>query len=196
MIWFRHCDTRWPFLWQSANQPPGRWHGDGEGPVQHLSDTPDGAWAEFLRHEEISEAADLAGIERDLWAIDVPDGSAASLARRSTPGCSSAVWRATRTARTAPVACAATGPRPSRRPAPPCCRAGREGSQCGRALSPRRRPEKEGSSRSSARGRPPRLAVRRERQTARTPVAMGARVVAFAAGGSANGALKPVTTVW
>jgi hypothetical protein len=41
--------------------------------VQYLADTPDGAWAEFLRHEEIVDPDDLAGIERSLWAVEVPD---------------------------------------------------------------------------------------------------------------------------
>jgi RES domain len=72
-IWFRNVDRRWPFLWEDASQPPARWHGAGEGPAQYLADTPDGAWAEFLRHEEITEAADLEGITRHLWAIEVPD---------------------------------------------------------------------------------------------------------------------------
>jgi hypothetical protein len=39
--------------------------------VQYLADTPDGAWAEFIRHEEIIDPADLAGIERSLWAVEV-----------------------------------------------------------------------------------------------------------------------------
>jgi hypothetical protein len=39
--------------------------------VQYLSDTPDAAWAEFLRHEEITDEADLAGVERSLWAVEV-----------------------------------------------------------------------------------------------------------------------------
>ncbi|MHB8719323.1 MAG: RES domain-containing protein [Candidatus Dormibacteria bacterium] len=68
---FRHVDPRFPFLWEDADQPPARWHEGGEGPVQYLADTPDGAWAEFLRHEEITEADDLAGIERDLWAVEL-----------------------------------------------------------------------------------------------------------------------------
>lgn len=54
-------------------QPPARWHDVEEGPVQYLSDTPDGAWAEFLRHEEIREEGDLAGIERSLWAVEVDE---------------------------------------------------------------------------------------------------------------------------
>lgn len=73
MIVFRHADTRFGFLWESAAQPPARWHGSGEGPVAYLAETPDGAWAEFLRHEEIRDPADLAGINRSLWAIDLAD---------------------------------------------------------------------------------------------------------------------------
>ena len=71
MILFRHCDRRFPFLWEAASQPAQRWHADGEGPVQYLADTPSGAWAEFLRHEGITAEADLAGVERALWAVDV-----------------------------------------------------------------------------------------------------------------------------
>jgi RES domain len=71
VIWFRTCDARWPFFWDAGHQRPGRWHGAGEGPVQYLADTPDGAWAEFLRHEEITDPDDLAGIERAVWAVDV-----------------------------------------------------------------------------------------------------------------------------
>jgi hypothetical protein len=73
VIWFRNADTRWPFLWEGAAQPPARWHGAGEGPAHYLADTPDGAWAEFLRHEEITDPADVAGVRRNLWAIEVPD---------------------------------------------------------------------------------------------------------------------------
>jgi hypothetical protein len=71
VIWFRHAPRDEPFLWEETDQPPARWHGEGEGPVQYLSDTPDGAWAEFIRHEEITEESDLAGIDRALWAIEV-----------------------------------------------------------------------------------------------------------------------------
>ncbi|MDX6257843.1 MAG: hypothetical protein QOJ11_4177 [Frankiales bacterium] len=69
-IGFRHGDPRFPFVWESARQPEGRWHGSAEGPVQYLADTPDGAWAEFLRHEEIRDPGDLAGIRRRLWAVE------------------------------------------------------------------------------------------------------------------------------
>ena len=71
MILFRDCDRRFPFLWETADQPAARWHAHREGPAQYLADTPSGAWAEFLRHEGITEEADLAGVERALWAVDV-----------------------------------------------------------------------------------------------------------------------------
>ena len=71
-VWFRNADRRWPFFWEDASQPPARWHGPSEGPAQYLADTPDGAWAEFLRHEEITDPAELPGIRRNLWAIEVP----------------------------------------------------------------------------------------------------------------------------
>lgn len=77
-IGFRHCDPRFPFLWQSAAQPAARWHADGEGPANYFADTPTGAWAEFLRHEGITDEADLAGVRRSLWVVEIPDGPAAT----------------------------------------------------------------------------------------------------------------------
>jgi hypothetical protein len=76
VIVFRACDSRFPFLWESAagaRQPPARWHGIGEGPVQYFADTPTGAWAEVLRHEEITDPADLAGLAARIWAIHISD---------------------------------------------------------------------------------------------------------------------------
>ena len=77
MIAFRHADPRLPFLHEDASQPAARWHDAGEGPVQYFADTPDGAWAEFLRHEEIKEDDDLATIRRAIWAVDIGDDPAA-----------------------------------------------------------------------------------------------------------------------
>jgi hypothetical protein len=73
MILYRHADPRFPFLWESAVQPPARWHDRNEGPVHYLADTPDGAWAEFLRHEGITSEDELENVQRALWAIEVPD---------------------------------------------------------------------------------------------------------------------------
>ena len=78
MIGFRQTDPRYPFLWEGADQPAARWHAAGDGPAHYFSDTPDGAWAEFLRHEEISDPDDLATIRRALWAVDLGDPSLAS----------------------------------------------------------------------------------------------------------------------
>ena len=72
-IGFRHCDPQFPFLWQSPMQPAARWHGAGEGPANYFADTPVGAWAEFLRHEGITDEADLAGVQRSLWAVELPE---------------------------------------------------------------------------------------------------------------------------
>lgn len=71
MIVFRHTDPRFPFLWETAGQPAGRWSAEGEGPVNTFADTPEGAWAELLRHEEITDPADVAEIRRSLWAVEV-----------------------------------------------------------------------------------------------------------------------------
>lgn len=96
MIGFRHADPRFPFLWEEGSQPPGRWHGEGEGPVHYLADTPDGAWAELLRHEEITDLADVAAVRRAIWAIEIGDlpGERPRLpvramtgGRESYPGC-------------------------------------------------------------------------------------------------------------
>jgi hypothetical protein len=71
MIGFRQVDARYPFLWEDASQPAGRWHGAGEGPAHYFADTPDGAWAEFLRHEEITDPVDLATVRRQLWSVEI-----------------------------------------------------------------------------------------------------------------------------
>lgn len=76
MIVFRQVDGRFPFLWEGDTQTAGRWHGEGEGPAHYFSDTPDGAWAELLRHEEITDPEDLATIRRQMWVVDI--GEAAS----------------------------------------------------------------------------------------------------------------------
>ena len=73
MIAFRHADSRFPPLWESNAQPAARWHAANNGPAHYFADTPDGAWAEVLRHEEITDPADLATVERAMWAMEIPD---------------------------------------------------------------------------------------------------------------------------
>ena len=70
MIAFRHTDPRFPFLREDASQPAGRWNAPGDL-AHYFCDTPDGAWAEFLRHEEIHDPQDLSTIRRALWAVEI-----------------------------------------------------------------------------------------------------------------------------
>ncbi len=77
MILFRHADPRVPFFREDDRQPAARWNAEGHGPVQYLAETPDGAWAEFLRHEEIRTAEDLATVRRAIWAIEIEEERAA-----------------------------------------------------------------------------------------------------------------------
>ena len=88
MIVYRHCDARFPFLWEAPNQPTARWHVEGEGPAHYLADTPNGAWAEFLRHEGITDPGDLRGVERAIWAIELerPPRSTPDLPRNVLTG--------------------------------------------------------------------------------------------------------------
>lgn len=72
MIAFRHADPRFPFLREGALQPAGRWNAYDEL-THYFCDTPDGAWAEFLRHEEINDPEDVLTIRRALWAVDIGD---------------------------------------------------------------------------------------------------------------------------
>lgn len=77
MILYRHvpADSHvvigCPFIWESSEQPAGRWHGEGEGPVHYFADTPDGAWAEFLRHAEIDDPDELQYLNRAIWVIQI-----------------------------------------------------------------------------------------------------------------------------
>jgi hypothetical protein len=76
MIVYRNTDVDVPFLWASDAQPSGRWHGDGEGPVQYVSTSPDAAWCEFLRHAGITDPGDVDGVERTMWSLEIDDAEA------------------------------------------------------------------------------------------------------------------------
>jgi len=73
VIVFRQADPRYAFLWSDDWQPAARWHGERQGPAHYFADTPHGAWAELLRHEEITDPADAATIRRALWAVEIGD---------------------------------------------------------------------------------------------------------------------------
>lgn len=78
MIVYRQTDIDVPFFWESDRQPAQRWHDTGEGPVQYASSTPDAAWSEFLRHAGIDDPADLDGVNRVMWAIEIPGSGEAA----------------------------------------------------------------------------------------------------------------------
>lgn len=87
MIVYRQTDVDAPFFWESDRQPAQRWHDTGEGPVQYASSTPDAAWSEFLRHAGIDDPADLDGVNRVMWAIEIPgSGNAATSEDAATQG--------------------------------------------------------------------------------------------------------------
>jgi len=69
---FRVCDRRHPFLWSGAGQGSGRWNRAGDQPVHYLASTPTVAWAEWIRHQEITDPIDLAGVAAALWAVLIP----------------------------------------------------------------------------------------------------------------------------
>ena len=73
MIVYRQTDVDVPFFWESHRQPAQRWHDTGEGPAQYASSTPDAAWSEFLRHAGIDDPADLEGVSRVMWVIEIPE---------------------------------------------------------------------------------------------------------------------------
>ena len=74
MLLFRNCASGYPFLWDNSNQPAARWHAAAEGPAHYMASTPEGAWAEFLRAEEITEVEDIEDIRnRSLWMVEVDD---------------------------------------------------------------------------------------------------------------------------
>jgi RES domain len=51
--------------------------------VQYFADTPDGAWAEFLRHEGITKETEVVNVRRAMWAIEAPDDLPAAAPRLS-----------------------------------------------------------------------------------------------------------------
>jgi len=73
LIVFKHANSRYPFLWETSSQPAARYNAEDDGPAQYFADTADGAWAEFIRHAEITEPQELLEVRRALWCVDVPD---------------------------------------------------------------------------------------------------------------------------
>lgn len=81
---YRQVATGWPPLFHSAgeaipSQESGRWHRQGEGYAQYFSLSPAGAWAEYLRHQSITDASRALEQRRDLWVAHVTATAIADL---------------------------------------------------------------------------------------------------------------------
>lgn len=68
---FRYTDYDVPF-WSRQNSRPGRWHRRGDPPTQYWSMTPDGAWAELIRTENLRSEANLDLVRMPMWACRAP----------------------------------------------------------------------------------------------------------------------------
>ena len=71
LIAFRYCDYDVPF-WVRANSREGRWHVVGDPPTQYWSTTPDGAWAELIRAEELTLEDELDLLRMPIWVCRIP----------------------------------------------------------------------------------------------------------------------------
>lgn len=67
---FRYSSYDVPF-WARPNTTDERWHSAGDGATQYLSATPDGAWAELIRNENLRSEADLALVQMPLWQAQI-----------------------------------------------------------------------------------------------------------------------------
>lgn len=56
-------------LWARNNRDPGRWHVPADGATQYLSLSPDGAWAELARAENLLSDQEVAQIRMPIWAL-------------------------------------------------------------------------------------------------------------------------------
>jgi hypothetical protein len=68
--YFRYSSYDVPF-WVRANTSNERWHRAGDGSTQYLSATPDGAWAELIRNENLRSESDLALVAMPLWQVRI-----------------------------------------------------------------------------------------------------------------------------
>lgn len=66
----RYSSYDTPF-WARENTLPGRWHVPGDGATQYLSRSTDGAWAELIRHEELTTEDEVAMVSVQMWALAV-----------------------------------------------------------------------------------------------------------------------------
>lgn len=68
---FRYSSYDVPF-WVKPNTRPGRWNLANEAPTQYWSMTPDAAWAELIRAENLQTEQELDEVRMPIWASRVP----------------------------------------------------------------------------------------------------------------------------
>ena len=68
---FRYTSYDGPF-WVRPNSRAGRWHVFGDPPTQYWSMTPDAAWAELIRTEDLHTEAELEELRMPIWACRYP----------------------------------------------------------------------------------------------------------------------------
>lgn len=71
--YFRYSSYDVPF-WVRTNTTDERWHNAGDGATQYLSATPEGAWAELIRNENLRSEADLSLVAMPLWRAQIDQG--------------------------------------------------------------------------------------------------------------------------
>lgn len=71
VVAFRWSSYDVPF-WARPNTRPGRWNRLGDDPTQYWSLSPDAAWAELIRHENLRSEAELDLVRMSFWICRVP----------------------------------------------------------------------------------------------------------------------------
>lgn len=71
LVAFRWTDYDVPF-WARENSDDGRWNYGGQGSTQYWSLTPEAAWAELIRHENLKSEEDLDLVRKPFWSARIP----------------------------------------------------------------------------------------------------------------------------
>jgi hypothetical protein len=58
-------------LWVRSNSTAHRWNRTREAPTQYLSLSPEGAWAELIRAEELTSAPTVRLVQMPMWVLQV-----------------------------------------------------------------------------------------------------------------------------
>jgi hypothetical protein len=76
---YRWSDYDTP-LWARPNSTAQRWNRTRETPTQYLSLSPEGAWAELIRTEDLRSVAEVREVSMPLWALHLRETRVADYA--------------------------------------------------------------------------------------------------------------------